>query len=238
MTPPAILDALGPFDLDPCAPLDAPWPTAARHFTVDIDGLAQQWDGRVWLNPPYTSATVGRWMERMAEHDHGTALIFARTETDIFFRHVWERAHAVLFLRGRLHFHAGEDMVLERTAGPPISLAKGQRAPFNGGAPSVLIAYGATDAEILAFSQIAGQFVPLRFARSVLVEALSASWRSILTQWISDRGPVELSEIYRAFARHHKTKTNPNWRAKLRQTLQRGGFQRIERGRWQLEMAV
>lgn len=33
------------------------------------------------------------------------ALIFARTETRMFFDHVWPKAQAVLFLEGRLYFH-------------------------------------------------------------------------------------------------------------------------------------
>lgn len=147
LTPPAILQALGPFDLDPCAAPDPrPWPTAARHVTESEDGLSQAWSGRVWLNPPYgPPAVVGPWMRRMAEHGHGTALIFARTETDLFFDTVWGAASALLFLRGRLHFH----------------LPCGSRAPFNGGAPSVLIAYGEADTEVLRTCGLPGRFVPL-----------------------------------------------------------------------------
>ena len=47
LTPPEIVRACGQFDLDPCAPIVRPWDTAARHFTVEDDGLAQSWDGRV-----------------------------------------------------------------------------------------------------------------------------------------------------------------------------------------------
>ncbi len=56
-----------PFDLDPCSPSkgdDAPvW--AHQHFTVADDGLAQEWHGRVWLNPPYHS--LGQWVEKAAD---------------------------------------------------------------------------------------------------------------------------------------------------------------------------
>lgn len=33
LTPPHVVDALGPFDLDPCASTDRPWDTAAKHYT-------------------------------------------------------------------------------------------------------------------------------------------------------------------------------------------------------------
>src|SRR5437867_202275 len=45
LTPPHILAALGPFDLDPCAaPEPRPWPTAERHIALPDDGLAADWD--------------------------------------------------------------------------------------------------------------------------------------------------------------------------------------------------
>ena len=143
LTPPDLLAALGPFDLDPCAPRKPPWPTATQHYSIEDDGLRQQWSGRVWLNPPYAHA--GTWLHRLAEHGHGTALIFARTETALWFQHVWPRAAGLLFLRGRLHFHYSD----------------GTRAKANSGAPSVLVAYGQSDAEILAEQPWPGKYVAL-----------------------------------------------------------------------------
>lgn len=142
LTPPDIITALGPFDLDPCAPITRPWPTAARHFTLADDGLSQPWHGRVWLNPPYGPHT-GTWMERLAEHGNGIALIFARTETECWHRHIWGRADQILFLRGRLNFFH----------------AAGNRAEKNSGAPSALIAYGADNAARLRASGIRGAIV-------------------------------------------------------------------------------
>lgn len=144
LTPPEIIRALGTFDLDPCSPVNRPWNTARKHYTVEDDGLSRIWEGRVWLNPPYGPET-GRWLERMAEHEEGIALIFARTETDMFFRWGWEQADAMLFLRGRLHFH----------------YVDGTRAKANAGGPSVLIAYGWTNAFMLRKSGLPGKFVPL-----------------------------------------------------------------------------
>jgi len=141
LTPRYVLDALGPFDLDPCAaPEPRPWPTADRHIGLPDDGLAQPWAGRVWLNPPYANAS--RWLATLAVHGHGTALMFARTETDWFWRHVWHRASALLFLHGRLVFHRPD----------------GRPAPGNGGAPSVLIAYGDRDAAALSQCGLPGAF--------------------------------------------------------------------------------
>ncbi len=144
LTPPGILEALGPFDLDPCSPVNRPWDTALRHYTMHDNGLNQPWEGRVWLNPPYGPKT-GKWLARMVEHRNGIALIFARTETQMFFGHVWNGANAVLFLKGRLHFHRPD----------------GTRAKANSGGPSVLIAYGTRNAKKLLNCGLQGRFIDL-----------------------------------------------------------------------------
>ena len=142
LTPLNIIDALGPFDLDPCGYPD--WPTANRSICLPDDGLAAEWSGRVWLNPPY-GAEVWTWLDRLAEHGSGTALIFARTETRGFVDQVWGKARAVMFLHGRLHFHR----------------ANGVRAEANAGAPSCLVAYGEKDVRALEGSGLAGTTVDL-----------------------------------------------------------------------------
>lgn len=144
LTPPQIINALWPFDLDPCAPWRRPWDTARHHYTMRDNGLMQPWEGRVWLNPPYGRET-GRWLEKLADHGNGIALIFARTETAMFFEQVWRKADAVLFIEGRLFFH----------------YVDGSQATANAGAPSVLVAYGQNNAEVLKHCGIAGQFIPL-----------------------------------------------------------------------------
>jgi hypothetical protein len=103
LTPPRILEALGEFDLDPCAAACRPWPTARCHYIRDENGLAQPWKGRVWLNPPFSQFEP--WLQKMADHGNGVALLPASTETGWFQRFVWPFASALLFLRGRPHFY-------------------------------------------------------------------------------------------------------------------------------------
>lgn len=145
LTPPEILAALGEFDLDPCAPVTRPWDTARQHYTAFDNGLSKPWEGRVWLNPPYGNEATN-WLARLAAHGNGIALIFARTETQAFFDTVWSKADALLFLRGRLHFHH----------------VSGERADNNAGAPSVLVAYGRQNADALKGCGLDGAFVQLR----------------------------------------------------------------------------
>jgi hypothetical protein len=139
LTPPNIIKALGEFDLDPCSPIHRPWNTAKNHFSILDDGLSRDWSGRVWLNPPYGLEATA-WLNKLADHGDGIALIFARTETKMFFETVWRRADACLFIEGRLYFHH----------------VNGERAAANSGAPSVLIAYGKSNIESLKNSGIAG----------------------------------------------------------------------------------
>lgn len=88
LTPPEIIHALGPFDLDPCAPIKRPWATAEQHFTIEDNGLLKPWAGLVWCNPPYGNVAPA-WFRRMREHGNGIMLTFARTETGHFFESVW-----------------------------------------------------------------------------------------------------------------------------------------------------
>lgn len=221
LTPPAILQALGSFDLDPCAaPAPQPWPTAAKMLTKVENGLLAAWHGRVWLNPPY-GAAVGRWMRRMADHGRGTALVFPRTETEWFFDSVWraETADAALFLNGRLNFH----------------LPDGSKSRYNAGGPSVLIAYGVTDAEQLHASGIEGRFIPLSRAVAVFVAAPDLTWRSIVADALrAAGGEARLSDIYAAIANHPKAQHRRHWRAKVRQQLQGNLFERTGPGQYAL----
>lgn len=240
LTPPEIIAALGPFDFDPCAPLIQPYPTAPLTFTIKDNGLTKPWPKkkRAFLNPPYANGEIEKWLARMAEHDFGTALIFARTETDAFFRYIWEQATALLFMRGRINFHVGVPFTDQKT-GKRYEI--GDRAPGNAGAPTVLCAYGATDAEILAGCKIEGQFVPLRIPRQFFVSLFPASnevekidtWRALVADYFAAQdGPVSLDQLYRDFAPTAKAAGNPNFEAKLRQQVQAGPYVRVGRGLW------
>lgn len=225
-TPPAIIEALGgadSFDLDPCSHIGRPFPTARHHFTIEDNGLDREWFGRIWLNPPYSTAIISRFLARMAAHDQGAALIFARTETDAFFRHIWESASGLLFLRGRLHFHRSD----------------GSRAPRNAGAPSVLVAFGEAERDILAVAPIDGHFIPLRLSARIIVAALDQTWREAVASWLSaHEGPVALADIYRAFAGHPKAQRNRHYREQIRKVLQLGAGARVEKGLWQKREAA
>ena len=142
LTPPEIVKSLGKFDLDPCSPIDRPWPTAKRHLTYNDNGLLAKWEGRVWCNPPY-GREAGRWLARCSEHGNCIALIFARTETADWMNHVWPKAHSILFIAGRLKFYH----------------VSGIQSTANSGAPSALISYDAGNTKFLEQSAIKGKMI-------------------------------------------------------------------------------
>lgn len=142
LTPPEIIEDLGPFDLDPCASINRPWDTAKNHYTLEENGLTKPWEGLVWCNPPYDRIWLKHFMFSMSQHCNGIALIFARTETEDFFRYVWTGANAVRFLKGRVTFYH-ED---------------GTKAKHNSGGPSVLVGYGLEAVGRLFKSNLPGHF--------------------------------------------------------------------------------
>lgn len=73
-TPRWVFDAMGlEFDLDVASPPGGPWHVPAKaYFTAEDDGLAQDWNGTVWCNPPYSR--LRPWVDRWAAHDKGVLL--------------------------------------------------------------------------------------------------------------------------------------------------------------------
>lgn len=142
LTPPEIIAALGPFDLDPCASIDRPWPTATTHYTILDNGLMLDWHGFVWCNPPF-GPHADAFLHRSANHGNGIALVPARTETRWFIREIWRRADAILFLHHRPYFHRPD----------------GTRGESNSGAPICLVGYGAEAVARLAASELTGSLI-------------------------------------------------------------------------------
>lgn len=212
LTPPEILLALGCFDIDPCAAPDMPWPTAKVMLTEEDNGLAAIWQGRAWVNPPYSRPLINRFMERLDRHGHGTALVFARTDTQWARDYVFQgrTATGCLFLHHRLHFHD----------------IHGVRAAKDAGAPSMLVSYGCEDFEALHTSGLNGTLVPLNRTAGIYlflsqpVRTDSRTWAEIVLEIVESKGgEVLLQDVYDAVEGHQRTKRNQHWKAKVRQVL-------------------
>lgn len=142
LTPPELVSALGPFDLDPCVCGSMPWRTAAvtcakdpagqgnPHVDLIGDGLEMPWSGRVWCNPPWDDPMP--WVSRMTRHWNGMMLTSAKSTDTKWAQAILSAAHAVLFFKGRLLYHYPDG-----------------RKSTGGWTPSMLAAFGRENAPFL-----------------------------------------------------------------------------------------
>lgn len=101
---------IGGFTVDACAlPENAKCKT---YFTPEMDGLKQQWTGKVWCNPPY-GREISKWIQKAydSHKEFGTTVVMllpARTDTKWFHEYIYGRAE-IRFVKGRLKFGKAEN---------------------------------------------------------------------------------------------------------------------------------
>lgn len=144
-TPKWVVDELGPFDLDPCAPMSPPYTIAPLSYNKQQDGLSSIWpDGAfVFMNPPYSRTLLRPFVEKLAEHDNGIALLKNQVDNTLFQEVIFPKAKSLLFMRHRIKF-----LQPDGTTG----------SPFFG---SVLVAFGHEADTRLRQSSIQGKYIIL-----------------------------------------------------------------------------
>lgn len=112
----AVRKAMGGIDLDP-ATSDAAQATvkAAEYYTQDTDGLARDWQGRVFMNPPFKMPLVAQFVTKLIESyqsgDVSQAILLTNNNTDTkWWQSAATVASVVCFTAGRISFYnpAGE----------------------------------------------------------------------------------------------------------------------------------
>lgn len=100
------LDAEFGFDLDVCA--DADNTKCSLYFDKETNGLAQDWHGTVWMNPPYGRGKINKWMKKAVEECElghvKTVVCLVPARTDTAWWHDYATQGEIRFLRGRLKF--------------------------------------------------------------------------------------------------------------------------------------
>lgn len=97
------LDVEFQFTTDVCA--DNTNAKCKRYFTPQINGLAQEWTGSCWMNPPY-GREIGAWMRKAFESAQkgATVVCLVPARTDTRWWHEYAVKGEIRFIRGRLKF--------------------------------------------------------------------------------------------------------------------------------------
>lgn len=128
---------LGTIDLDPASSALANQTVRANTwYGVEEDGLAQRWQGRVWMNPPYARGLIDRFIERLMEchlsGDVPEALILVNNATDTrWFHHLQSAPHRhTLALSYRVKFVSPEGRDPNAMQGQVVVYLGSRRAEF------------------------------------------------------------------------------------------------------------
>jgi len=101
---------MGSIDLDPATSETANKVVGAdRYFTEQDNGLVQEWNGNVWMNPPYAQPLISEFSDKICEQfnvgnvNQAIVLVNNATETR-WFQQVAGAASAICFPQGRIKF--------------------------------------------------------------------------------------------------------------------------------------
>jgi phage N-6-adenine-methyltransferase len=106
----AAKSVMGGIDLDPASSKAAQKTVQAdKFFSAENDGLKQEWNGRIWMNPPYAQPLIFNFIEKLiAEATAGRveqAIVLTHNSTDtLWFHRLEEIAARICFTRGRIAF--------------------------------------------------------------------------------------------------------------------------------------
>lgn len=91
------------FETDVCAIAENA--KCPRYFSPEMDGLAHEWKGVCWMNPPYGRG-IDRWMRKAYESSlsGATVVCLIPSRTDTAWWHDYAAKGEIRFVRGRLNF--------------------------------------------------------------------------------------------------------------------------------------
>ncbi len=128
-TPPEIIafrDAVWPEGTD----TDPAWHRrsySSARLTYDRGGLRKPWEGRVWLNPPWSDPTP--WIERLVRHcsplhtEHEGILCVRNDPSTDWWALVWEHAAVLALPAERVRYHQPKGRKVVRCGVPAFTTA-------------------------------------------------------------------------------------------------------------------
>jgi hypothetical protein len=108
-TPKWLADALGQFDIDPCWNVNAHTQATVTYTGISGDcGLAAQWFGSVFCNPPYSN--VLPWATKLRDHNGPWCALVKLDPTTRWWSVLMEATPTVAPFRKRLKFEGEQSM--------------------------------------------------------------------------------------------------------------------------------
>lgn len=119
----AARDVMGGIDIDPAtSEFGQSRIRAKQFFSCATDGLTKEWNGRLWLNPPYSQPLMSRFIEKVVEEFNqkrvSTGIILTHNYTDTRWFHSLEAmAELICFTLGRIPYEKSNGEVASPTQG-------------------------------------------------------------------------------------------------------------------------
>lgn len=125
---------MGSIDLDPASSEIANKVVkASKIYTIETDGLAHDWSGNVWLNPPYSSYLIKLFVDKVVAEkgniNQAIILVNNATETK-WFSELVKVSSAVFFPTGRVNFYKPDGSVGAPLQGQAVFYIGGNSARF------------------------------------------------------------------------------------------------------------
>lgn len=211
-TPKYIFEAMETnFDLDVSAPINREFCHVPASNFITENSLSENWFGFIWMNAPFgNQKDKFIWLEKFIQHSNGIALTPDRTSAP-WWQHTSKKTDGVLFIDGKPKFIRPNGTVGESPGNGVTLFASGEKA---------------VNALVTAENNGLGIFYEKRRERVFIVGISfdnNKTWRVIVGEALEElQKEASLSDIYEVVIRlaPNRIKTNINYKAKVRQTLQ------------------
>jgi phage N-6-adenine-methyltransferase len=107
---------MGSIDVDPASNAEAQKAVQAlRYYTIEDDGLIQEWTGNIWMNPPYSGAEIKKFIGKLVEEfqlgNLKQAVVLTNNSSDTsWFHSLAEISSLICFTKGRINFYRGDQL--------------------------------------------------------------------------------------------------------------------------------
>lgn len=139
-TPPEYIQAaretMGSIDVDPASCEKAnSIVNAGKFYTADDNGLEKNWEGNVWLNPPYSQPLISQFSQAVTEkylcgEIHQACILVNNATETTWFQMMMSTASAICFPKGRVKF-------IDKNGNPAGAPLQGQAIIYMGNYPKL-----------------------------------------------------------------------------------------------------